>query len=774
VGARFRGPQELRLDVMPEDNGAGRIEATSGPGDPFFVCENPPGVPSTCARTYRIGTLVTLQAVPGPDSVFLGWMGACNSTEPTCSVLIDEMHAVGARFRGPQELRLDIMPEDNGAGRIEATSGPDDPFFVCENPPGVPHTCSRTYRIGTLVTLQAVPGPDSVFLGWMGACNGTEPTCSVLIDEMHAVGARFRSLAELRVEVVLNGDAAAKVEGGIEGGPAILCEPAPGQSLTCSQLYPANVVVRLWAMPAPETEFLGWTGACTGLETICTVEMSQAQAVRAEFRSMPRHELRVEVVLMGSAVAKVEGGPVGGPAILCEPAPGQAQTCTQQYRQGTTVRLWAMATDRAFFAGWTGACTGLDPVCTVEMSQAQSVRAEFRPSTRELRIRIEPVEDAAGRVEAQAPNAPPFSCESQTGQPAQCAQTYELGTVVRLVAVPAAGSTFGSWTGPCLGSTAPACDVTIDAPLGQSIDAGAVFIGSRPRELSLILDSIENGAGRVEGTAPGRPPGVCENPGGSTVSCRPIYPLGTVVTLVATATPGSTFGGWTGDCTGTAPTCTVTIRDGGNATHATFVRPAPVPTLTLITPNGGESWGKGSRQRIEWTHTLGAGRAVRIEISRNGGASWTVLAASVPNATASSGFYDWTVAGANSTSVRLRVVSTSNPGVADASDASFRIAGPLIHVTAPDAGGATWTIGSTRTIRWDHNLGTNGTARIRISRDGGSTYMTIAETVTPAASSGAYNWIVAGPTTSRARIRVEWKSNTAVNDKSDRDFAIRP
>jgi uncharacterized repeat protein (TIGR02543 family) len=48
--------------------------------------------------------------------------------------------------------------------------------------------------------------------------------------------------------------------------------------------------------------------------------------------------------------------------------------------------------------------------------------------------------------------------------------------------------------------------------------------------------------------------------------CTESYAAGTVVTLRAVARPGSMFGGWSGACTGTAVTCTVTMSDSRSVT----------------------------------------------------------------------------------------------------------------------------------------------------------------------------------------------------------------
>jgi PKD repeat protein len=50
--------------------------------------------------------------------------------------------------------------------------------------------CHQTYESGTVVTLTATPASDSLFLGWSGACTGTEP-CPVTMDAPKSVSALF-------------------------------------------------------------------------------------------------------------------------------------------------------------------------------------------------------------------------------------------------------------------------------------------------------------------------------------------------------------------------------------------------------------------------------------------------------------------------------------------------------------------------------------------------------------------------------------------------------
>ncbi|HWU87283.1 MAG TPA: hypothetical protein VN253_08410, partial [Kofleriaceae bacterium] len=114
-----------------------------------------------------------------------------------------------------------------------------------------------------------------------------------------------------------------------------------------------------------------------------------------------------------------------------------------------------------------------------------------------------------------------------------------------------------------LGLSLFAAACSISDPIFTGIDAQ-----SPPG--TAILTVSRNGA--ATGT-------VSSNPGGITcgASCSAIFPLGTVVTLTATPDTGAEFAGWSGGgCSGSAPTCMVTVAAATTVTATFEVATYPV------------------------------------------------------------------------------------------------------------------------------------------------------------------------------------------------------
>jgi len=137
-----------------------------------------------------------------------------------------------------------------------------------------------------------------------------------------------------------------------------------------------------------------------------------------------------------------------------------------------------------------------------------------------------------------------------------CAASFAPGSIVTLTATPDSNSNFGGWAGACavyeLSST---CQVTMDA----AKTAMATFT---PKASPLFLTVSNAGGGSV-----------ASNPAGIAcgTSCQMSVNAGLTVTLSATAASGYAFYGWSGACSGSLPTCSVTM-DTAKSVTATFLR----------------------------------------------------------------------------------------------------------------------------------------------------------------------------------------------------------
>jgi hypothetical protein len=138
--------------------------------------------------------------------------------------------------------------------------------------------------------------------------------------------------------------------------------------------------------------------------------------------------------------------------------------------------------------------------------------------------------------------------------------------------------------------------------------------------------------------------------------------------------------------TWTAPSTpgTYTLRAAGNAVNGNgntsgdawnFLSPVTltVAGIRVEQPNGGEVWCAGSTQTIRWS-SVGV-QNVKIEVSSNGGQSWSVLVASV---SAQQGSYQWSIPSTQTpgTQYRIRISDAADSTLFDVSDANLSIAGP--------------------------------------------------------------------------------------------------
>jgi hypothetical protein len=82
----------------------------------------------------------------------------------------------------------------------------------------------------------------------------------------------------------------------------------------------------------------------------------------------------------------------------------------------------------------------------------------------------------------------------------------------------------------------------------------------------------------------------------------------------------------------------------------------PSPALYWRPPNSNVNWAIGSTHNITWSHNLRTDEAVNLEVSRDGGATWTRIASDVMNSGNAAGSFSWTVSGPATTAAGIRVV----------------------------------------------------------------------------------------------------------------------
>ncbi|MCL5282125.1 MAG: InlB B-repeat-containing protein [Planctomycetes bacterium] len=204
------------------------------------------------------------------------------------------------------------------------------------------------------------------------------------------------------------------------------------------------------------------------------------------------------------------------------------------YTSGQTVTLQAVPNTGYTFSGWSGDLTGTTNPATLVMNANKSVTANFTavPVTYTLTI------SATNGIVTKTPN--------QT--------SYTSGQTVTLQAVPNTGYTFSGWSGDLTGTTNPA---TLVMNSNKSVTANFTAV---PITYTLTISA-------VNGT-------VAKTPNQTS------YTSGQTVTLQATPNIGYTFGGWSGDLTGTTNPATL-VMNANKSVTANFAAVSTATTYIL-------------------------------------------------------------------------------------------------------------------------------------------------------------------------------------------------
>ncbi len=362
---------------------------------------------------------MVIRAVPDPGSVFKGWTGACQGTDPTCTIT-----DIGRLLNYYADARFDLAP----APDYPVTVGLGGSGSVTSEPAGIScgAVCAARFKTDSTVTLKATPRAGWGFAGWQGACSGTG-TCALTIDGPKAATAVFTP-PSYRVNVAAAG------EGSVVSAPAGLdC------GTSCGASFPSGSVLALTAQPVQGATFVRWSGGCTGTDPVCRLTVSRGIAVTASFSGAGG----VPFALASTGPGTIRGSSGG---LACGTA------CTAVLPRGTRVTLTARPAAQARFVRWESGCTGTGQTCSLTLSEAQAVTARFveRQATQSLAVTT----SGRGRVTSSPAG---IDCGRT------CVAPIATGTTVTLTASPAPRNGFVRWTGACAG-TGPECRVRMSGP----------------------------------------------------------------------------------------------------------------------------------------------------------------------------------------------------------------------------------------------------------------------------------------------------------------------
>jgi subtilisin family serine protease len=532
VTARFTSQQTVLRELIVTKQGTGAGSVVS----------NVPGIDCgpDCSERFDQDLTIVLTAVPDEGSEFVGWSGACNGSGPECTLQVTGQETTTAVFdrvrSAPATFPLNVSKSGSGGGTV--TSAPAGIDCGAD--------CSQTYDQDVIVTLTAAANERSVFGGWSGACSGEALTCSVTMNAARSVTAIFSS----RPMPLLSVSSIGSGSGTIASSP-----PGINCGSDCSEGYEPGTQVTLTATPAPGSIFLGWANACTPTRTSCSIAMLESRQVTAVFSRETSRELVV-----------TKAGTGTGSIVSSAPGINCGADCTESYSQDVIVVLTAIPDVGSAFTGWSGACSGSAPACTLQVNEQKRLPP---PTTPTFVLSVSKSGSGGGAVTSQPAG---IDCNGD------CSESYEQDAVVTLTATSYPGSVFSGWSGACSG-TMTMCSVTMSAAKSVTADF----------TLKPVLTVALSGSGT--GTVTSGDGGVaCGN------DCAENYMPSTVITLNATAAQGSVFDGWTGACAGQSTVCTVTM-DADKSIGASF-RLAPAPPSDS---GGGQGGSKGGGGQFDWT-----------------------------------------------------------------------------------------------------------------------------------------------------------------------------
>ena len=194
---------------------------------------------------------------------------------------------------GGAKLRIDNLTYSSPSLRVKSVPAPPTSVAIhlagtgggtVTSSPGLApcSIASCSYLVSPLVnlTLYAEPNINSTFVGWSGSCSGVLSCKPNLSTPVNATATFTHNPVNITLSVSGSGT------GNLASSPAgINCHPGP--TGVCGAGFTYNTSVVLTPKADRGSKFMGWSGACAGARSSCSLVTDQPRLAGARFIKIP-------------------------------------------------------------------------------------------------------------------------------------------------------------------------------------------------------------------------------------------------------------------------------------------------------------------------------------------------------------------------------------------------------------------------------------------------------------------------------------------------------